>query len=170
FFLDNLIEHAIIEFGKLIENYPDSDLTIRAYDELGSAYMILGQPDQAFFVFRKAVRQFPESPQRTALEFKMGNCLEEMYRYKDALQIYRSLLDRYENRPAVEIRIAGVKERQKNRLGEPEPVDYSYRPRSRAARVEEKVAEPSAGRNKAPGGPVQIEGLHFRAKKRKTDE
>ncbi len=129
YFMANDIEQATLEFGRFIEQYPGSDQIERAYDELGSAHMILGRPDQALFIFRRMLSLFPETPLRTTVEFKMGNCMEEMYRWSEALGIYRDLLDRYENRQAVEIRIAGVEARMKNKLGGVAPVDYGYRPK-----------------------------------------
>jgi TolA-binding protein len=122
------LKQAILEFGRFIEKYPDSEYIERAYDELASAHLVLGRADQALFIFRTMLERFPDTEYETAVEFKIGNALEELYRFKEALKMYESLLDRYENRQAVEIRIAGVKKRQKERLGGVKDVDYNYRP------------------------------------------
>ena len=121
-------ENAILEFGHLLEAYPHSDLAERAVDELGSTYMILDRPDTALFIFTSFIRKFPSSSLRPAVEFKIANALEETYRFDEALKIYNNLLDRYKNRKAVEIRIAGIKERRKLRMNEAADVDYNYRP------------------------------------------
>ncbi|MEW5725025.1 MAG: tetratricopeptide repeat protein [Thermodesulfobacteriota bacterium] len=121
-------EQAVLEFGRLVEQYPDSNLLDRVYDELGGTYLILGQPQQALYIYQRLIEDFPKSPLRLAAEFKKGNALEEMHRYPEALEVYEELLGRYDNRPAVEVRIAGVKERQKQKLGEVKKVDYDYLP------------------------------------------
>lgn len=128
YFLGNNIPETILELGRFIQQHPQSDLVERAYDELGSAHMILGRPDQALFIFRRMIALFPESGLRTSVEFKIGNCYEEMFKWSDALKIYQGLLDRYENRAAVEVRIQGVMTRQREKMGRVAPVDYGYRP------------------------------------------
>ena len=121
-------ENAVLEFGRLLEAYPDSELVERTIDELGSTYMILDRPDTALFIFSSFIRKFPSSSMRPAVEFKIGNALEETYRFDEALKIYNNLLGRYKNKKAVEIRMAGVEERRKLRMGEVADVDYNYRP------------------------------------------
>jgi len=154
-------ERAVKELKVLMERYPDSELIERAYNELGSAYMTLGWIDQALTVFRRSVFLFPESPMRPALEFKMGNCLEEMQRYKEALAVYQNVLDRYENRAAVELRIEGLNNRRSQRLAEAQPVDYGYRPKvKKSKRDSGKQAEKIEKRKK----PVEVDGLKYQTK------
>jgi TolA-binding protein len=121
-------QNAILEFGRLLEAYPNSELVERAIDELGSTYLIMDHPDTALFILTSFIRRFPSSPLRPAVEFKIGTALEETYRYDEALKIYHHLLNTYKNTKAVEIRIAGVEERRKLRMGEVSKVDYDYRP------------------------------------------
>jgi len=130
--------------------------------------MILGRPDQALFIFQRMISLFPESSLRPAIEFKMGACLEEMRRYPEALKVYGGLRGRYDNQRAVEIRIEGVKARQKNKTGKVNPVNYAYRPkfvprRKRvSSREDQKIVK--IGKEKAGPGPVVIEGLNIRLK------
>lgn len=168
YLLDNNIEEAVLEFGRFIERYPHSGLIERGYDELGGAHMILGRPDQALFIFQRMISLFPESSLRPAVEFKMGACLEEMHRYPEALKMYTGLRGRYDNQRAVEIRIEGVKARQKNKMGKACPINYAYRPkfvprRKRvSSREDSKIVK--TGKEKAGPGPVVIEGLNIRLK------
>ncbi|MDY6852480.1 MAG: tetratricopeptide repeat protein [Thermodesulfobacteriota bacterium] len=167
-FLDNNIEQAVLEFGRFIKRYPHSGLIERGYDELGGAHMILGRPDQALFIFQRMISLFPESPLRPAVEFKMGACLEEMQRYPEALKVYSGLRGRYNNLRAVDIRIEGVKARQKNKKGKACPVNYAYRPKfvPRRNKVSSREAPRivETGKKKAGPGPVVIEGLNVRVK------
>jgi len=155
-------ERAVRELKYFVERYPDSELVERAYDELGSAYMILGWTDQALQVFRRSISLFPESPLRPTIEFKMGNCLEEMQRYKEALAVYQGVLDRYENRAAVELRIEGLKNRRSQKLAEAPPVDYGYRPKPKRKDDSKKKTTKSNKNEKKT--PVKVEGLNYQTK------
>lgn len=174
YFLDNNIEQAVLEFGRFIERYPHSGLIERGYDELGGAHMILGRPDQALFIFQRMISRFPESSFRPAIEFKMGACLEEMHRYPEALKVYGGLRGRYDNQRAVDIRIEGVKARQKNKKSKVYPVNYAYRPkfvprRKRvSSRADSKIVK--TGKDKAGPGPVVIEGLNIQLKNKDRKE
>ena len=128
YLLSGQTEQAILEFARFLDEHPGSDLVPNVYDELGGAYMYLNRPEPALFIFSTILDKYPDSQVRLAAEFKIGHALEELYRYKEALKVYEGLLDRYYNRQAVEVRIAGVKERQKNKLGKAADVDYSFRP------------------------------------------
>ncbi|MFH1136413.1 MAG: tetratricopeptide repeat protein [Pseudomonadota bacterium] len=143
FILAGKLEQAITEFGALIEKYPDSELVPQAFDELAGAYMALGRPEEAFNYFSKLLDRFPSCAFRLAVEFKMGHCLEEMNRFKEALELYAGLLPRYHNPRAIEIRIAGVEERLKNKKLGSAKVDYNYRPRAGA----EKESDQRPGKN-----------------------
>lgn len=155
-------KQAILEFGRFIERYPNSDYIDRAYDELGSAHLVLGRADQALFIFRTMLERFPDTEYETAVEFKIGNALEELYRFKEALNVYEGLIDRYDNRQAVEIRIAGVKKRQKERLGGVKDVDYSYRPEATDETLRNYDKNKSKGEKAKP---ADIKGLKTKERK-----
>ena len=124
------LEKAIRELGTLIEKYPDSDLAPPAYDELAGAYLALDRPDTSYYIFSKLLERHPQCSFKSTVEFKIGHCLEEMNRFKEAIDIYKDLLPKYHNPRAIEIRMAGVEERRrKKRLGSLK-VDYSYRPKA----------------------------------------
>ena len=129
YLLDGQVEQAVLEFGTLLRRYPLSNLVDRVYDELAGAYLALGRPDVANVILACLLNQFPDSKIRMRAEFKKGTALEELYRYNEALDVYRGLLEKYKNRRAVEIRISGILERQKNKHSKATNVDYNYRPR-----------------------------------------
>jgi TolA-binding protein len=119
---------AILEFGRFLEIYPDSELAPQVYDEIAGAYMVLEQFDPAAFILSRLIQRWPDNEVRPAAEFKIAQIMEAQYRYAEAMTIYQSLLDRYENREAVEIRLAGVKQRRDRKQSEADRVDYGYRP------------------------------------------
>jgi len=111
YFLDNKFDRSIIALNDLIALYPDSAFAEQAYDELGSAYMILNQPDQALEIFEKMNQLFPDSSLKASIDFKIGECYERMGRLNDALRQYLTVREYYKNPSAVDIRIRGVRDR-----------------------------------------------------------
>ncbi|MEW6262474.1 MAG: tetratricopeptide repeat protein [Thermodesulfobacteriota bacterium] len=159
-------EQAVLEFGRLLERYPDSSLTEQVFDDLGGAWLTLGQPDQALYVLRAFVRKYPRSRLLPSVEFKAGQALEEMYLFDDALKVYAGLLDRYDNREAVEIRIKGARERQKKRNTEFKDVDYLYVPDPQTLKESEARDKKTVAPEAAPQTP-RIQGLQVRPRERK---
>ena len=125
------LEQAVLEFGNILEKYPDSNLKSRIYDELGSAYLAMGHSAEALFIYDSFLNKFPKSALANQVLFKKGVALEELYRFNDALALYEDLLKSYKNKKVIEIRIAGLKERKKNTLGDVKSVDYNYRPKKK---------------------------------------
>lgn len=114
-FLANNPKKAIKEFQRFIYKFPDSAFIEQAYDEIGSSHLILGHPEEALFVFKELIEKYPESPIRSTIEFKIGDCYETMGRLDEALKQYEYIRENYQNWPALEIRIKGVKARQKDK-------------------------------------------------------
>ena len=165
------LERAVIEFGRLVEQYPETELLPRVYDELAGIYLVLGRSEQAHFIYRSLMKRFPDSPLCLEAEFKIGTALEDMFRYKEALEVYQGLLERYPNRRAVELRIAGVKDRKKDRLGKVKPVDYGYRPKMAGDNLknfdEKKKQALQAQPPKGKKGVPKIKGLDIQSRKKK---
>lgn len=122
------LEQTVLELGRFIENYPDSPLIEQAYNELGSTHLILNRPEQAIYIFNTLLNLFPESRNANSVRFKIGTAYEDLNKNRAALKMYEFILDKYENRPAVETRIRGIKQRMKKKLTDVKPVDYNYRP------------------------------------------
>ncbi len=141
YLLDGQVEQAVLELGALLRRYPQSGLIDRVHDELAGAYLALGRPDVANVILTQLLEQFPDSKIRMAAEFKKGTALEELYQYKEALEVYQGLLEKYKNRRAVEIRISGIIERQKNKHTKASNVDYNYRPRISKEELKKLEAE-----------------------------
>lgn len=93
------------------------DLVVRGLDELGSALMIQGRQDEALKVFARLLAQFPQHQLRPTVEFKIGNCFEELGLLDQALAQYRRVDEMVENWPAVKIRIQGVETRLLKKRG-----------------------------------------------------
>jgi len=117
YYLASRYEKAIAEFELFIERYPKSSLLEPAYNELGSIYLIQVKPDQALEVFKTMLVKFPANPLQPEIEFKIGECYEEMGLLEEALAQYKKVRPDYTNQSAVDIRIQGVEARLKGISG-----------------------------------------------------
>ncbi|MBW1710372.1 MAG: tetratricopeptide repeat protein [Deltaproteobacteria bacterium] len=131
FFLANEFKQAAEEYTRFIKDYPESRFIERAYDELGSSYVVMGQPEKALEIFQTAAYRFPESSLRPTFEFKTGECYEAMGLLDDALVQFMFVREMYDNRPAVDIRINNVAARLKEKQG---PARHKVKKKPRASR------------------------------------
>jgi len=83
---------ALEQFNALVSRFPKSDLVIKAYFEIGETYLALEQFDDAIKAFQKAAKTSGREVGFRA-KLKIGECLEGSGRFKEALDLYRGLLD-----------------------------------------------------------------------------
>jgi len=64
-------EEAIIEFQKVIDNYPDSDLVDKAQYKIAESYRTLGKYDEAAEAFQKVMSYHPKSETARSAEVEI---------------------------------------------------------------------------------------------------
>lgn len=60
YFAEEWYERAIVEYQKVIDDYPDGNKVPDAYLKQGIAFSLLGEKDNAVYLLRELVRKFPD--------------------------------------------------------------------------------------------------------------
>ncbi len=89
FYQDGNYDRAVVEFRRAIGLSPGSEDAVNAYDYLATAYLQLGNTQEALGAYQSAVRL---SPSRDDLHVKFGNILLEEKKYTEALKEYKAAL------------------------------------------------------------------------------
>ena len=86
-------ERAIVEYQRLVGNYPESDLLGVAYYEMGDCYYILGSYEEAYSNYQKA-QEYGGEVGRKAL-YSAAHCLYKLESYVEAALLFSEYVERY---------------------------------------------------------------------------
>ena len=92
-------QQAAIEFQKVFEVYPDSDLVDEAYYHMGEALALLENYDEAIATLTQLIRQFPQSPYADEAIFLSGESFLRVQGYENAIQTLEKLEADYPESP-----------------------------------------------------------------------
>lgn len=98
-------QKAIDTYRELLKAFPQSALYTEALYQIGNTLYTRGDCDQAVKVFDELQSKYAQASQAVHAKFGKANCLEEMERYSEALELYRELLETHPSRQIVEAKI-----------------------------------------------------------------
>ena len=113
YFRKNNFEQARIEYENLLEKYPKSQYVARTHYQIGNSYYMEGKYEKAVEVLRHAIRQHAQSEFTVDAQFRLAECLEHVNQFKEAIQIYEAIQDRYPAKEVVAFRLVEAKKRSK---------------------------------------------------------
>lgn len=92
---------AISYYQNLIDNYVNSKLLEETAYYLGKSYFLLNNYAQAVIIFKKLLKDFPEGKLRAETELEIAGCLNVQNKQKEAIELYQSIINKYQDKPAV---------------------------------------------------------------------
>lgn len=104
-------EQARIEFEGLLKSHPKSPLLPEVTYRIGISHALDGQLKKAKNRYRETIRSWPESPYATEAAFALANALEEDEELKNALDLLKSLENKYSRPLVIKNKIKRIKER-----------------------------------------------------------
>ncbi len=73
YFSEQWYERAIVEYQKVIDDYPQGNKVPAAYLKQGIAFSLLGENDNAVFILRELIRKFPDHNEAKIAEGRLAN-------------------------------------------------------------------------------------------------
>jgi TolA-binding protein len=110
YFRLNNFEQARIEFGSLLENYPDSPLAPEVQFRIAVTYALEGHLPEAAGAYQVVAERWPESSYAPEALFGLAAVLEEQEELTKALTILEGL-DNYANPEVLRQKIENVRTR-----------------------------------------------------------
>jgi tol-pal system protein YbgF len=86
---------AIKVFEKLVVRYPNSELASNAYYWMGEAYVVLGQPNEAYVAFKSCVEYFSELPKAPDALYRAYKVQQKLNNDSIAEALKAVLIERY---------------------------------------------------------------------------
>ncbi|MBI5683337.1 MAG: tetratricopeptide repeat protein [Deltaproteobacteria bacterium] len=104
---------ARIELQELLKSEPSYDIVKKILYQIASTFYIEGKFNNAINIYNEIIINYPED--ELAIEAKFGKAvnLEELNNLKDALMVYKDILDKYPNKEVIKDRIRGIEARLK---------------------------------------------------------
>jgi cellulose synthase operon protein C len=85
---------AIKLYTTLLKAYPDYARNDQVLYQLARAYETTGQPEAALATLDRVVQRYPQTPQLDEVQFRRGELLFSVKRYKEAEQAYAAVIGR----------------------------------------------------------------------------
>ncbi|MEW6410088.1 MAG: tetratricopeptide repeat protein [Nitrospirota bacterium] len=104
-------KRAAEEWSQFLERYPKGENAEMALYLLGSSYHALGEYAKGREVFNRLLSENPDTELWTESRLGIAECLVGEGKLKEALQILRETRERYENKDAIDIKIAAIQSR-----------------------------------------------------------
>ncbi len=73
YFAEQWYERAIVEYQKVIDDYPQGNKVPAAYLKQGIAFSLLGEKDNAVFILRELIRKFPDHNEAKIAERRLAD-------------------------------------------------------------------------------------------------
>ncbi len=72
YYLENNFEKAILEYEKVIKNYPDGDRVPHAILKQGLSFLRLGDKESAKLLFQQVIKDYPNTSQANIARAKLS--------------------------------------------------------------------------------------------------
>ena len=108
-------DQARVEFQRLLEESPESARAPEAAYDIADSWFVEEKFKVAEAAYRDLLAKYPASDFAGSAWFGLARCLEETGRLGEALTVYETALDKYENREVVALRIDRLQARRAQR-------------------------------------------------------
>lgn len=115
YFRQNNFEQARIEFESLLKNYPQSQRIAEVLFRIASASALEGARQEAAFVYRRVVEEYPDSPFQTEAKYGLAVVLEEQGDLRTALTLLQELQGKYREPAVLRNRIEQIQQRMRKK-------------------------------------------------------